>query len=297
MKTIIIRLILLACLVLSLLTVACHRSSSEESRGKSGIDATHPWELPVNSSVFIRPGAGNKPQLTNQDGEVVIPQSKGPILSKSDLFNSSILPGSWVMICRVLSEQMNIDAASQYSTMVFQQNGNFRLNQYANRELGNTVEGNWTKEEPGYLTMYITNQQGQQIITRMNAEMFGNDFLYLWYEEARQGFWLARQSMDEPYAKIDHNRYETNRGELLMSNVGLDSYSGELTTSDGSVWTVSGYLVDGILNAVWTDKANQAAGFGAFIIRDNWTTLDGVIWRDDYEDLPFSQQWTGRKIP
>lgn len=288
------RKLLLATIVIAALAIlaSCQRSVSESERGISDSQATHPWQLPSGQQDWTRSMAGaEQAREIPPDGAVDLPLARGPQFSGTDTIDVGLLPGSWVMVGMVANERLDLRSNTAYSTLVLQRNGMFRLFIYEEGELARSLDGNWQKTEPGVITLVQTDQSGRAQPVAMYSEMFGTDFLYMWNYGDHRGYWYARQTMDEPYQQIEYNRYDSNLGKILLSNVGQQSYYGELTTPEGTVWQLNGYLVDGILNMAWIDSDNNASGFAAFIVEENWDRLRGVYWKNDYEAAPFTDEW------
>ena len=278
---------------LTAVCLACQRSTSDEERSISKLRATHPWQLPGSGNDYSAAGEfGGQQEEIPADGKVELPPARGPQLAETDTLDVDLLPGSWVMVALVTNEQMGLRTTADYSTLVLQESNAFRVFDYNDGELGNTLQGEWHKVKPGVLRLSMRGQDGQEQANEVFAELFANDFLYLWSYGGHWGNWYVRQVQDEPQALIGYNRYDSSIGSFVFSNVGKDSYYGELTSPEGSVWQLNGYLVDGILNMAWTDARNNASGYAAFIVEDDWNTLRGAYWKDDYEARPFTAEWT-----
>ncbi|MEZ5339309.1 MAG: hypothetical protein R3F46_13750 [bacterium] len=280
--TLLLWLCMLTCLA------GCQRSSSEADRGLASASATHPWQLPSGSTAYSRtPLAAESPDIP-ADGKVQRPLGRGPQFRDIDTLDEQLIPGSWVQVGQCVNEKLDLRSHANYATLTFQENGGFRQLVYSDGEIGNEISGSWDKTAPGVLTMVISDQNGNPIVSDLYCELFGTDFLYMWSYSDHLGLWFARQALDEPLQRIGWNRFDSNLGQILLSNVGSTSYYGELTTAEGSVWQLNGYLVDGILNMAWIDADNNAAGFAAFIVEGDWDALNGTLWKSDYEAAPFS---------
>lgn len=288
-----LRILLAICLAALLLgSLACRRTMSEEERGISQLQATHPWELPGGQDGYISDSVLSQQNVEiPPDGKVEKVPARGPQLSEMDTLDVGKLLGSWVMVGIVANEKMSLRSNSDYSTLVLQQSNSYKLFDYNDSELSETLTGQWRKTKPGVIGLFPSGQTGQSDSREVHSELFADDFFYMWDYTGHWGNWFVRQTQDEPAAMIGYNRYNSNLGHIVLTNVGKASYSGEMTTEEGSVWQLSGYLVDGILNMSWTDAHNNASGFAAFIIEDNWDRLRGVYWKNDYEARPFSAEW------
>ncbi len=278
-------------LALALLAAACQRSVSDSERGISDVQATHPWQLPSGAQDYTNVQAGADRKPIPADGQVEQRLERGPQFSGTDTLDEGLLPGSWVMVGICSNERLDLRSHKEYATMVLQQSGGLRVFDYDDGVLGTTIQGSWRKSAPGVLVFSRNDQNGVPQDSEVSAEMFGPDFLYIWSYSGRWGNWYVRQTMDEPYQQIGYNRYTSDLGSILFTNSGQQSFYGELTTPEGSVWQLNGYLVDGVLNMAWVDSRNNASGFAAFIIEDGWDRLRGVYWKNDYEAAPFTDQW------
>jgi hypothetical protein len=273
-------------------SLSCRRSISEEERGISELQATHPWELPAGRDAYISDSVRSR-QNTDipPDGKVEKVPARGPQFSETDTLDVGKLAGSWVMVGIVANERMSLRSNSDYSTLVLQQNSSYKLFDYNDNELSATLSGEWRKTKPGVIGLFASGQSGHADSREVHSELFAEDFFYMWDYSGHWGNWFVRQTRDEPEVMIGYNRYNSNLGHIVLTNVGKASYSGEMTTEEGHVWQLSGYLVDGILNMAWTDVYNNASGFAAFIVEDNWDRLRGAYWKNDYEARPFSAEW------
>ncbi|MCB1217980.1 hypothetical protein KDL44_11345 [bacterium] len=271
---------------------ACQRSNPDADRGLANARATHPWQLPSGSRDYNRTLPGSDTPEIPADGKVQRPLGRGPQFNENDTIDEQLVPGSWVQVGQCINEKLDLRNSSNYNTLTFQANGSFRQLIYGDGEITGEISGVWDKTAPGVLTMTVSDQNGSPLISELHCEMFGRDFLFMWSYSDHLGLWYARQVQDEPLQMIGWNRYDSNLGEIFLSNVGKDSYYGELTTSEGSSWQLNGYLVDGILNMAWIDSANNASGFAAFTVEGDWDTLNGTLWKNDYEAAPFAGPFT-----
>jgi len=275
---------LAACAVLAAVTQlapSCQRDlPADDPRLKA--NGTHPWDQSGRPLPFA-------PQLREPEAQpqtqVDIPSGRGPAFSVTDTLLEDNIPGTYLQVCQVQAEKMGPIPVNFQDLIVLKPDG-YAVYRQVDDWQENILEGRWKKLEAGVMGLSF----GEPEFTRLHAQMQGSQFLYLWSYEAKSAFWWVKVP---PTAtdRIMHNRFDTNRGLLELNNVVGASFSGKV--SGERPLTLHGVYQRGVLVLRWEEADQSAAGYAAFVALDDWKTLKGVWWIDDYEASPFGGDWNG----
>lgn len=247
--------------------------------------ATHPWEQPGWEAP--QPfGLIPAPEGNGQSGRIELPERRGPALAQTDTLDEALLPGRWLQVCQVSQEQLALIPPQEMDLLELASNGQAAYHLVREGKVDRR-EGNWTKQAPGVLGVAI----GGGTALPFYGQLYSGQFLYLWNYENLQGWWYVRLP-EQGAAQLGANHFTTTRGELLLKDVVMQQFSGELRDGE-NVGQVTGYYINGVMTLRWEDPAHNAAGYAALLVTPDFSSLEGVWWLDDYEASPFGGAWSG----
>jgi hypothetical protein len=261
---------------------ACPREYPAGKDPTLNAKASHPWEL---SGANAAQQSTQNPSAANSAGtQVEFPDQRGPRLPAEDTLDESQLAGTWRQACFVHEEKVQLSSAENMNLMELQASGSVAYHLYMNGQQ-DVREGTWHKAKPGVLDIRI----GSPTEMLFYGQLVDGQFLYLWNYDRQEGLWYARQP--EKFApRLEHNRFSTTRGDLKLTNVVQNQYSGTLTES-GTAVEVRGLYREGVLTMDWRDAQHSSNGFAVFIVSPDSISLHGYWWLDDYEAAPFGGVW------
>lgn len=270
-------------LAAALLLGSCPRDYPAGAAPVTGT-ATHPWELEGWKSP-LAPAAGD-----GQSGAaaVELPPDIGPQLSTVDTLDETKLPGTWLQVCHVWSERVNIVPPAEMDEMELADGGQATYRAVRDNQVA-VYAGEWKKTKPGRLSVVVEGGKNVEYY----AVMFRGEFLYLWNQDERIADWFAR--VPPVFSeRIKANRFNTTMGDLLIkANVG-SSFEGTVQTQ-GATMVVAGFYQSGVIAMRWEDRFNNAAGFAVFHVDQDWNTLYGAWWLGDFDSAPFGGTWDGAR--
>jgi hypothetical protein len=273
----------------ALLLSACPRqypAGLEPATGK----ATHPWELKEWRSPLAAKGgnaAAAQSAANEQPAAVDLPPEVGPELPSRDTLDVAKLPGAWLQVCQAAGERLSMPPPGETDGLELFADGRAVYHAVAQGKSADS-EGRWSKPKPGRLMLPM----GGPVAENCFGMLYRDEFLYLWNQPAQTGDWFVR--IPRVYSdRIMANRFSTSLGDLLItSNVG-QSFSG--TVAGESKLDVAGFYYGGIIGLRWEDQKNKAAGYAAFHVDQDWNSLYGALWLDDYQAQPFTAAWDGTR--
>jgi hypothetical protein len=282
------RLLIIFGVTALVLAAGCEREMPPEDSGRQAT-ASHPWELP---GWTVPPELSAVSPLASEPydsvDEVDLPTRHGPVLPEQDTLDPAILPGLWQQVCYVNQEKLNLIPVGGMNLMELQAGGYSAFYSVQNGETA-MMDGNWRKSAAGVVELAFGADGVPQA---MYGQLYEDDFLYLWNYENQRGLWFARARPDAA-PQIGANRFDTTRGELFLKDVVSQSYQGTVSADNEII--VAGYYDKGVLSMRWEDERGNLGGYAAFIVSEDWQTLKGVWWIDDYQAAPFGGPWNGTK--
>ena len=275
--------IMLACVLVS----GCPRTADVAAGRSQAARATHPWEVPGWKPPVPIAGQSASAEAQGTGGKITFPGQSGPALPDTDSFDTTLLPGAWLLVCVARDEELELLDIPRQDILELSRGGQCAYHHFAEGK-DNLTQGSWSKMDVGVLG--IAFERGEQ--TPFYGQLFEKDFLYLWSYRNATGLWFAR--IPESGAnRLTVNRFDTSRGLLkITQNMGTN-YAGSV--SGTGQLDVSGYFARGILSMRWSDAKNNSAGFAVFIASPDMATIHGTWWLKDLRAAPFGGTWDGTK--
>jgi hypothetical protein len=266
----------------ALLLCACQRHYSAGAQPQQYGAATHPWEM----KDFRMPLAPREGQAGGA-AEVDIPPDIGPQLPKTDTIDPAQLPGLWLQVCGAANERVNLVLPENMNELELREGGTAQFREIQDNK-AKIYDGTWEKTKPGRLRLAFPGATDAEYF----AVLFRGEFLYIWDQKRGEADWYARVPL-LPTPRIMANHFDTQAGELKLTKVVGSSYEGQILSRDGLVVRVAGFYQSGILTMRWEDAQRKSEGYAAFHVDQQWNSLYGALWLDDFNGSPFVGPWDG----
>lgn len=270
---------LISLAALALLAASCPRSGTAVEARAAEVRGTHPWDQPGYEPI-VPP----MPTARREEDPQAVEKApdRGPAMPRVDTLDEKLLLGDYIQVAQVATEKMILMPVNEQDRMSLQPNGYAIWTRVVDFK-ETPMDGNWSKPKPGYLQ--VTFGGGSM---ELQSQLYEGKFLYLWSSRNRTGFWFARIPQ-RAAPRILASDFDTSRGHLHISRYVGASWEGEV--SGDQPLRVSGFYNAGILTVRWEALSGSGAGYAAFVCDEDFSSLHGTWWLDDWEASPFGGGW------
>lgn len=241
----------------------------------------HPWEMADWDYPFAEPENG----WGWQPGHPKFPKRPLPTLVDHDTFDPALLPGTWLQLAISTPDGVERRPLEEMHRIDFSANG--KLVYHAiNDGSDDLTTGSWEKLGSNRIRFTLGNEEGAQF----DFQMHGGEFFFFFSSTPPQGYWFAK--LPGVFSeRILANRFSTSLGELHLKDIVGNSFSGTVLGEQNK--EVKGVYNSGVLLMQWEEPESGNNGLAAFIVAEDWSTLRGIWWVNDFIAVPFGGEWNG----